>query len=472
MPSPTAATAGNVALSRPLQTGEYAITANRDDHSLSIVPIGLASVVATVPVEGAPLGVATARGPDRAFALIDSPTSSGLAVTDIDAMTPLGAVEVSPRPDRLLNSPGNVGGPLLMLSDADNTLRSLDPDTGTLGPAVQLGAGPHAAALDITSDQAVRRILISSAGEGVVSAISPDAKDILATIQIGRRPVGVAPAASYGSRRDRVWVADGEAGTVTLVDLTSGATEQTIQVGPGLTSMAATAGNRYLVLSSSDPLHALYAIDISMAQIDPRRTVVQELTVDGGVLAVATGLEPTLAFITTGDNRLLYWDLTSNTIKQSISVGQGPVSLTLGFANPSGFVPIRTPGGSTDTGAAQRAASARQAAPAVRVRRAQAAPLQRAARLGPARLAAALRVGAEAPAQALPMAAGLEAEPTPAAAAVVPGRVSQERTAVEVAYRRAPAVARRHPAVAPVRQTPAGPARPVVGQARAALGPA
>jgi hypothetical protein len=45
--------------------------------------------------------------------MVDSPTGQGLAVTDIDAMTPLGIIDVSSGLDRVLSTPGNVAGPLL-----------------------------------------------------------------------------------------------------------------------------------------------------------------------------------------------------------------------------------------------------------------------------------------------------------------------------------------------------------------------
>src|SRR6266516_8167901 len=57
LPSPTAAASVSVddALRPALPlAGEYAVTANRDDHSLSVVRIGLARLVATVPLDMSP----------------------------------------------------------------------------------------------------------------------------------------------------------------------------------------------------------------------------------------------------------------------------------------------------------------------------------------------------------------------------------------------------------------------------------
>src|SRR3954453_5617578 len=81
-------------LSMPLRSGEYAVTANRDDHSLSVVPIGLAAVALTVPVDGTPLGVATVNAPDRAFVIAAGPTGQVIDVINLDARALLGSLDL------------------------------------------------------------------------------------------------------------------------------------------------------------------------------------------------------------------------------------------------------------------------------------------------------------------------------------------------------------------------------------------
>src|SRR5581483_3515850 len=106
------------------------------------------------------------------------------------------------------------------------------------------------------------------------------------------------------------------------------------------------------IVTTSDAQHPLYSVDVSVALVDPSRATVHELSVDAGVLAIATGLEPSLAYLTTADGRLLYWELTSNKITQTVTVGRQPVGLTLGVAKPGGTAPlISTGGGGTDTSA-------------------------------------------------------------------------------------------------------------------------
>src|SRR5215213_8085138 len=92
------------ALSLPFSTGEYAITANRDGRSLSVVPIGLATV----------------NGPDRAFVVSAEPPGQAVAVTNLDTRTPMGTVDVGVRPDQVISPPGDAYGPIVVVSDADN----------------------------------------------------------------------------------------------------------------------------------------------------------------------------------------------------------------------------------------------------------------------------------------------------------------------------------------------------------------
>src|SRR6266542_3577952 len=196
--SPIPVASSGSALSTPLRSGEYAVVANRDDHSLSIVPIGQASIAATVPLENAPATVATVAGPDRVFVASADPANQALAVTNLDTMAPLANVDVGSRPDQVISPPGGAFGPLVVVSNATDTIRAFDPTSQVAGPALQLGAGPHAVSMGITRDGLVQRILVANAGDGTISVVGSDVKDVEATIHTGGRPIGVAPASRSG----------------------------------------------------------------------------------------------------------------------------------------------------------------------------------------------------------------------------------------------------------------------------------
>jgi hypothetical protein len=84
-------------------------------------------------------------------------------------------------------------------------------------------------------------------------------------------------------------------------------------------------------------------VDLFKVAIGQAASAVSSLAVPSGVLALATGAEVTLAYATTGDNHLVYWDLVNNALAQSVAVGNNPEGLALG---PKGS----TTGGSGTTG--------------------------------------------------------------------------------------------------------------------------
>jgi hypothetical protein len=79
----------------PLQ-GEFVVTANQDDWTLSVVPVGLAKAVATVTLDAAPRSVTTAPGSDTAVTVLDG----AAPVASLNDSSALGL----PRQRRLVSS--------------------------------------------------------------------------------------------------------------------------------------------------------------------------------------------------------------------------------------------------------------------------------------------------------------------------------------------------------------------------------
>src|SRR5205823_4707684 len=155
------------------------------------------------------------------------------------------------------------------------------------------------------------------------SVLDQKVTTVQSTLKVGGRPIGVTRTVD-----GRLWVADGDAGTVAMFDTGSGEKLQTLQIGPQLTALAATPDGHYLVLASSAPDAALYAVDLVASRISSAgTTAVRHLGVPGGVLALATGAEISRAYATTGDGNLIYWNLATNAIDQTIRVGRNPVGL-------------------------------------------------------------------------------------------------------------------------------------------------
>src|SRR5438132_4531918 len=332
--------------------GEYAVTANLDDHTLTVVQIGAAAVATTVQLDLAPRAIGAAPNSDTVLATDGASTSHQLAVASLNASSESGTIEIGSAAEQLATPPpsGSSSAPVGVI-ESDDTIRSIDPSTHALGAPLKLGRGPHAVAVAAGNAMVTPQVFVANAGDATVSVLDQKLTAVQSTLGVGGTPVGIARTVD-----GRLWVADADAGSVSMFDVASGVKLQTIPIGPKLTALAATPDGHYLVLASSAPDAALYAVNlVSSLTAADKSSAVRHLGVPAGVLALATGAEITRAYATTGDGNLIYWDLESNTIDRTIAVGRNPVALTLGLVEPSGGVSVpqgagTTGGGATTTG--------------------------------------------------------------------------------------------------------------------------
>src|SRR5579871_6449305 len=210
VPSPSPAAGSS--LGTPL-TGEFAVTANMDDRSLSVVPIGLGQAMPPVHLDIAPQSVATWMNTSRAVAADGAAGAHSVASVDLAANPPSpsdldvgGAVHV-------YSANGGGASALVLVSDSDNTLRTLDPASGALGPILQLGAGPHAVAFSPATATSAAQIYVANAGDGSVSVLDGGGTIIQNTLNVGGQPVGIAVVPT-----NRLWITDGEANAVYAFD--------------------------------------------------------------------------------------------------------------------------------------------------------------------------------------------------------------------------------------------------------------
>ena len=154
---------------------------------------------------------------------------------------------------------------------------------------------------------AVRQVYITNPGDGTLAGDERRRTgEVQATLAVGRQPVGIASGAD-----GQVWIADGDDGSVELI-------ESLLRQGPAIGSGRAAPGRA----GQAHPRWPLPRAVVRRLRARPvfgqpwpgqdgrEAEPVRELSVDGGVLAVA-GVEPSLAYVTTSDDTLLYWDLTA-----------------------------------------------------------------------------------------------------------------------------------------------------------------
>src|SRR5207244_5365070 len=126
-PQPGQQQPGGMHSTLPL-AGEFAVTANQGDHTLSVVPIGSALVATTVQLDVAPRAISAAPNSDTVLAADSSPSGHALAVASLNASSESGTIDVGGRADQLAApAPTDIGAPRLVLSHADDRVRSVDP---------------------------------------------------------------------------------------------------------------------------------------------------------------------------------------------------------------------------------------------------------------------------------------------------------------------------------------------------------
>ncbi len=336
-PSPVAGVSLGTAL-----TGEFAITANMDDRTLSVVPIGLAQALPPIQLDIAPQSVASWMNTSRVVAADGS--AGAHTLSNLDLASPQSATDIDVGGSvHVFSANGGESSALVVVSDSDNTLRSLDPTSGALGKSVQLGTGPHAVAFAGATATSPAQIYVSNAADGSVSVLDGGATTVQNTLNVGGAPIGIAVVPT-----NRLWIADGTANDVYEFDPARGPAGSPIDVGGGLKAESSTSDGHYLLLASSDADHALYTVDLFKVAIGQAASAVSSLAVPSGVLALATGAEVTLAYATTGDNHLVYWDLVNNALAQSVAVGNNPEGLALGLSMPNNTIaPEAMVGGGT-----------------------------------------------------------------------------------------------------------------------------
>jgi DNA-binding beta-propeller fold protein YncE len=288
----------------------------------------MARAIETVTLAAAPSSVATAPDSDTAVTAPGAPEARALGLTSLNTATQADPIDASGHVVQIVSPGVEDSGTVVIIGD-DNTLRPLDTATRTLGAPITLDSGPHALAFGRGGVPAVGRLYIANASAGAVAILDDRATAIQHVLNVGGHPIGVAQTID-----SRLWIAD--SGAVVHVDQDTGKRLESIAVGPNLTGLAATRDGHYLVLSSSDPEHALYVVDLLKSSLGRESEVVQPLAVGGGVLALATGAEPARAYATTGAGTLIYWDLEANAVTQTIPVGKNPVGLAIGMIVPSG----------------------------------------------------------------------------------------------------------------------------------------
>ena len=241
--------------------------ANLDDQSVTRVDVSSRQAVRTIPIDGAPVGLAA--------------TETAVWVTDGTG----DASKIDPRYDRLTSTRslaaagyffyGKTARPTLAafgsiwIASPDGVVSRIDADSGRGMGSVGVGNAPSAIAAGAGS------VWVTNSADGTVTRIDPTTL-VPTTFPVGHGPAGVAVNAAGA------WIANAGDNTLVHVDTGTNAVAGTTRVGDGPTAVLATPTALWLANGR----------DGTVMRLDPRSGKVNKTIRLGGTpdaLATAAG---------------------------------------------------------------------------------------------------------------------------------------------------------------------------------------
>ena len=314
-PSPRAAVSPSPSPSPVALRGEVVVTANREDRSLSVVEAGSARVATTIGLDRPPHAVAIAPDVGLAFATDRSEGSRAVVVADLLRARQIGEVTAGAQPDGIAIP--SRGGLAVVTNSGDDSVTTFDPSVRS--PAAPLSVGDRPNGVDLVRVGGMLEAFVANEGAGSVSVVAVEGRRVLDTVPVGGRPTELV-AAIDGSR---VFVLDADGGNVVVLNAQTREVVTRINVGQNLTDLGASADGRFLFVTADDQNRNLYQIDLT------NNTVVENLDVGAGALAIAAGREADRLYVTTAENQLLFWDVDARRATNTLAVGRRPGGLAV-----------------------------------------------------------------------------------------------------------------------------------------------
>jgi YVTN family beta-propeller protein len=290
----------------------FVCVANSGAGTVSVLDTATSTVVATIPVDGAPVGVAITPDASRAYVTTRRVQVGGLSVIDIatkNVTAKLGLTDffiagITLSPDGGCAYIANSGNNhvVTVLDTATNTVSArialpesidlavspdgkwlyvthfdgvtvVDTATNQIDTDIDVGKGTTATVgRGIAFSPDGHAAFLTTGGSNSVAVIDAATRAVIATIDVGADPVGIAAHTADG----RVYVTNHGAGTVSVIDTATASVVSTIRVGDGPVGVTVTAdGSRVLV-----------------ANLNSDTVSVIDTATDALVGDIATGLRP------------------------------------------------------------------------------------------------------------------------------------------------------------------------------------
>jgi YVTN family beta-propeller protein len=193
----------------------FAYVANKNDHSVSVVEVGTAHVIATVDVDPSPEGIAVgylySSNALHPTAYVTHSLSAGsVSVIDMATNTVTGKIPVGARPGRIALAQS---GHLYVTNFGSFNVSVIDTSTNTVTGTIGLSLKPS----DIAITPDGRSAYVTNFGAPIVSIIPVKTNTVVAAIAVGAQPAAIVHIRNRGGHA-YTYVANSGSDSVSVIN--------------------------------------------------------------------------------------------------------------------------------------------------------------------------------------------------------------------------------------------------------------
>ncbi|MGH1572266.1 YncE family protein [Methylobacterium sp. P31] len=275
--------------------------------AVEIVDLAAGKVVRSVPVDGAPAGIALS--PDHKRAYVTRPEGHGLAVIDLDAARLVCEVPLPGGPLGVAADPR--GGTVYVADWYGHRLFVLTERNGTLVADGEIAVGASPSGIAVSPDGAT--LYVANREADTISVVDVAARRETKVIPVGQHPFGITLDAASG----RVYTANVTSDDVSVIDLAAGREIGRVPTGRRPYVIALAQGRGFVTDQYAGSVTAF-----DLATLKP----IADVDVGDHPEGIAAGGDGRLYVANWGDNTLSVLDAHSLKIMATIPTGNGPRS--------------------------------------------------------------------------------------------------------------------------------------------------
>jgi MYXO-CTERM domain-containing protein len=193
----------------------FAYVANKNDHTVSVVEVGTARVIATIGVDPSPDGVAvgysySSNALHPTAYVTHSLAAGSVSVIDLATNTVTGKIPVGARPGRIAFAES---GHLYVTNFGSFDISVIDTSTNTVTGTIVLSLKPS----DIAITPDLRSAYVTNFGGPIVSIIPSRTNTVVAAIAVGAQPAAIVHISNRGGRA-YTYVANSGSDSVSVIN--------------------------------------------------------------------------------------------------------------------------------------------------------------------------------------------------------------------------------------------------------------